>query len=185
MRRITSHLIVALITFTIGVAVPGIRVINNSSSVPAAKPAEGLPQSNQITPVSLEEILRNRDLSIYDQGGEYGCAYLPYNSTVAACNESTARARDFIWKHWREKRRGYVRVRLLSEDTFDVAHFFVEPDDKGAWRVECRLVRDYENAGDWVFASVSRRRARKYDIPPLGTLMLVFRDKDGKVIFEV
>ena len=185
MRRLTSHVIVALITFTVGVAVASIRLDNSRPLVPPAEPAEALPKPKPFTPVTVEEIVRNRDLSLYDRGGEHGCAYLPYTSEVAACDKSTSRARDFIRKHWRERRRGYVTVRLLSEDTFDVAHFFVEPDARGEWHVELRLVRDDEHVGDWDLRAVGRRRAGRFDTPPPGTLMLVLKDKDGKTVLEL
>jgi hypothetical protein len=48
------------------------------------------------------------------------------------------RARNFIWNHWREKRRGYVVVRRTSADSASDIYMYIEPDDVGAWRVVWR-----------------------------------------------
>ncbi len=58
-----------------------------------------------------------------------------------AQNNVIARARVFLWEHWRDRKRGYLIITLSSVDATSTSHVFVEPDDMGRWRVYWRIVR--------------------------------------------
>jgi hypothetical protein len=52
-------------------------------------------------------------------------------------------ARDFIWKHWQEKKPGYFRISLNGVDATSTSHIFIEPDAKGDWQITWRIVRNH------------------------------------------
>jgi len=72
-----------------------------------------------------------------------------------------AKAREFIWDHWQDRKRGYLRLTLSSVDATSTSHIFVEKDDAGRWRVYWRIVRHHSEVDDlptaydvrWVVAS--------------------------------
>lgn len=43
--------------------------------------------------------------------------------------------RDFIWQHWNEKRRGYIKMTTDMVDWVTTDHIFIEPDQEGQWHV--------------------------------------------------
>jgi hypothetical protein len=102
-------------------------------------------------------------------------------------------ARDFIWNHWREKKRGYVVVTMTSPDSASNVHIFIEPEIGGAWRVVWRSEllycacpephtpgEIYESAE---VRSVEQKRATETDIDwPAGTRYLVFLDTYGNEV---
>ena len=53
-----------------------------------------------------------------------------------------ARAREFVWQHWRNHRRGYLTLTAHSVDAAATSHIFVEQESNGRWRVAWRIVRD-------------------------------------------
>ena len=131
---------------------------------------------------------QGRDLSNYDQGGRFGCGIVG-KSEFGACLDSIARARNFLWEHWTQKRRAYAIVELGSVDAVSDSHIFIEPDETGAWHVVWRIERvlcmscagDVDQVPD--IRSVERSKAEQsFDYVPAGTTILVFRDKAGKQI---
>src|SRR5437899_6917316 len=70
----------------------------------------------------------NRDLSAYSFGGHLGCK-TPLIRESRRCQSSLRNARDFIWNHWRDKKRGYLVVTTTSADAASDVHIFIEPDD--------------------------------------------------------
>jgi len=59
-------------------------------------------------------------------------------------NSILAKARSFLWEHWRDRKRGYLTLTLSSVDHTGTSHVFVEPDDSGRWRVYWRLLDAHE-----------------------------------------
>lgn len=76
------------------------------------------------------EISRLRDLSTYSQGGHFVCCrrddWPPPQEVFI---------RNFIWQHWMEKRRGYVRLSTRGVDNSFTTHYLVEPNEEGHWVV--------------------------------------------------
>jgi hypothetical protein len=135
-------------------------------------------------------VAQERDLSLYDDGGHSNCragmvrfrGESPDDFKFAYCQ--ILKARDFIWEHWQNKRRGYIRISFDSVDAVSTAHIFVEPNPEGAWHVAWRWVRDSGEIDDLPdLRSVERRQAKREDVEhKVGTLILVFRDKEGDEI---
>lgn len=68
----------------------------------------------------------SRDLSRYEDGGVYRdhSGYIP----------DVQRLREFVWIHWKQKRRGYVEVVYAGTDFGTQAYIFIEPVN-GRWGV--------------------------------------------------
>ena len=84
-------------------------------------------------------ITENRDLAKYVDGGFFDCRGWIDAQKRQLCDEH--KLRDFIWKQWHEKSRGYVRVTYDSVDAVSTSHIFIEPDKSGNWSVKWRIAR--------------------------------------------
>lgn len=130
-----------------------------SITIPAQKRTRGLPPKPVNTPVSKEEtpgqlvkiihgqngelttkdILQNRNISLYDQGGSIDCReWTPEKGSQPRCDEK--KVRDFLWAHGTEKRRGYLRIIYNSVDWWGTAHIFIEPQEGDTWHIGWRTV---------------------------------------------
>jgi len=90
--------------------------------------------------LTTKDITQNRDLTKYEQGGYFDCrSWAPEEDDRGECNEK--KIRDFIWLHWTEKKRGYIRVTRNSVDAQSTSHIFIEPNNSGKWRAVWRIVR--------------------------------------------
>jgi hypothetical protein len=138
-------------------------------------------------PVTKGRFIQNRDLSLYNFGGEYSDCRNIMLKEIPKCQIDKAKARKFIWKHWQNKKRAYLVVTFSSVDNSSDAHIFVEPDAKGNWN----LIWIWERFGMWArrgynfdlleINSVKLKRATKGDYEYLpGEYYLSFLDKDGE-----
>lgn len=84
-------------------------------------------------------ITQGRDMTQYEQGGHFWCSTRPYGNEEDRLH-GEKKVRDFIWQHWTEKKRGYIKMTCGQTDTSETTHYFVEPDDKGAWITERRNI---------------------------------------------
>src|ERR1043166_1011590 len=89
-----------------------------------------LPESSPPAPIPQSEIIQGRDLGLYDTGGEF-LAVLSHPITP----EQMEKLRSFISEHWKNHRRGYVRVNVAGIDNLEESHIFIEPGDAGNWRI--------------------------------------------------
>lgn len=90
--------------------------------------------------LTTKDITQKRDMPQYSDGGYFDCrGWVSKNEFRGNCDEK--KVRDFIWQHWTEKKRGYVRVTYDSVDAKSTSHIFIEPDEKGEWSVAWRMVR--------------------------------------------
>jgi len=103
-----------------------------------------------------------------------------------------ARARTFLWQHWRDHKQAYLRITLSGVDATSTSHVFVEHDNAGRWRVSWRIVRHIGRVDDlptyysmeWVTPAGFRKPGK--DLPegqepdPIKN-RLEFRDKCGDV----
>ena len=90
--------------------------------------------------LTAKDITQNRDLTKYEQGGYFDCrGWTAKNDDRGECNEK--KIRDFIWSHWTEKKRGYIRITYNSVDAQSTSHIFIEQNSNGKWRVARRIVR--------------------------------------------
>ena len=133
-----------------------------------------------------------RDLSGYDFGGRQGCGIV-LKIELPKCEASMKMARDFIWRHWTDRRRGYVIVKMASPDAQSDAHIFIEPDEAGVWHIAWNWQRIFGFAGGRDVSgdidamtdirSVEQKLATDTDYRALpGTLYLSFIGRDGKEV---
>src|ERR1700730_1092735 len=78
-----------------------------------------------------EVIVEQRDLNFYADGGEF-------TSGPGKEVSNIAELRQFVWRHWNEKTRAYVRLSMSGKDSTGLTYFFIESDQTGAWRIACR-----------------------------------------------
>lgn len=135
----------------------------------------------------------DRNLSDYSFGGHLVCKEALSRSSLR-CQSSYRKARDFIWNHWREKKRAYIVVTITSPDAGSDVHIFIEPDDANVWRVVWRWENLYcascpePDISGAIYQSpemrsIERKRAGETDVDvPLGTRYLVFLDADGNEV---
>jgi len=163
-----------------------LMLINGASVIlaqkrPSAHPLPLTPSTTDYLYRSWKKlsIAQGRDLSLYDQEGSQCCWHL--NSIV--------KARDFLWQHWREKRRAYLIIEFMGIDSVDNAHIFIEPDAGGEWHVVWRWERAFpprrrissvEDLPD--IRSIERRPANeeKSRNKDEDQYVLVFIGQDGK-----
>jgi hypothetical protein len=79
-----------------------------------------------------------RDIKTYEDGGSYELTWGA--SGPDELEKIKERVRTFIWGHWQRKQAAYITVRDCTAyfDGCDGPTFFalyVEPDEKGGWRI--------------------------------------------------
>src|SRR5262249_8498685 len=133
---------------------------------------------------TLASLLGSRDMSLYEDGGDHSSPCFQVSAAEPDCGESLAYARKFIWSHWHNKLRGYLRITFCRGDRCTEAHLFIEPDKNGDWRV----VEYYDRGCDLDDARFERirditnvmfKRATKADYFPAGSLFLKMTGRDG------
>ena len=90
--------------------------------------------------LTSKDITQNRDMAQYDKGGHFDCHGWD-KEPKDVCDEK--KVRNFIWQHWTEKKRGYIRVTYGSVDARSTSHIFIEPDEKGEWYIARRIARSH------------------------------------------
>jgi hypothetical protein len=167
------------------------------SQVPGANkppPGYGIPKSSDVVSHGAElttgDIAQGRDLTLYDQGGHLDCRRYTEGKRLPVRTRE-AHLRKFIWDHWKQKRRGYVRETGNSVDAQATFHFFIEPNADEVWHIACRIVRSeiYPtkdpniNEMPEIF-SVERDLPKKGDESPDASYVLVFKGKDGSQVMR-
>lgn len=130
-------------------------------------------------------ITQERNLALYDDGGHSNCRgglvqfHGENDSDFSSKKCIIPKVRDFLWQHWQEKKRGYVRISFDTVDAVSTSHIFVEPDPNGRWHVVWRIVRHSEEITDLPdIISVERAKHERTDYGG-GSYILVFRDDEG------
>lgn len=135
-----------------------------------------------------EELIENRDLSLYDLGDEFSNCFNHgfSNSEFRKCEKQQSVARSFIAKHLEEKKRGYIIYEWSGIDCSGVIHIFIEPNYDGEWYIILRTVGDYrqQNLRETKGYSVKYKRAKSDDDYPfeIGTNFLTILDENGSVV---
>jgi len=146
----------------------------------------------QKTPIKPKTVTAGRDLSLYDNGGRQGCGII-LKTELPKSEASLQIARNFIWEHWTNQKRGYVIVKRASVDAESDAHIFIEPGESGVWHVVWTWERIFGNVGTRDVAgeiddmpdirSVERKIATDKDYRYLrDTPYLSFIGNDGKEV---
>jgi len=129
-----------------------------------------------------------RDLKMYDKAGPYVFEFRrgEVNPKIAAA------MREFLWSHWIRHQRGYASSTQSSiEGEASTAWYYVEPDEKGVWRISVRIERRSETV-EYDAYIVERieppknrltefKRIDDKDNRPAQSYRLVLRDKTGNL----
>jgi hypothetical protein len=91
--------------------------------------------------LTTANIASGRDLKQYGGGGHFDCRKWTRPQGAAQTDCDTPQVRDFIWQHWQDKRRGYIRITFDTVDAVSTAHIFIEPNQQGIWHVAWRWAR--------------------------------------------
>jgi hypothetical protein len=126
------------------------------------------------------DIAQGRDLSLYDKGGHF-----------LASGSNLPKIRAFIWRHWHNKQRGYIRVTVSGADWPATLHFFIEPDRQGAWHIALRVASSHtyppsepNRVSDQpIIFSVARVKRKEFD--NLGSYVLTFKASDGSELLRL
>lgn len=96
--------------------------------------------SGEHNELTTKGILQGRNMANYEQGGHYDCSdWAPPDDPRGTCDQK--KVRDFIWEHWSERKRGYVRMTHGTIDALATSHIFLEPGTRGEWRIVWRIAR--------------------------------------------
>ena len=136
--------------------------------------------------LTTSDIAQERGLSLYDSGGHFNCrSWIPAQDDPKP-NCDIPKVRDFIWQHWENKQRAYIRITFDSVDAVSTSHIFIEPDQNGKWHVAWRIVRHLGEITDIPdIRSIKQRRATREDFEcncKPGTMILSFIDWEGDEI---
>ena len=84
---------------------------------------------------TLAQEAAKRDLSRYEQGGEFTLRYW-YGQEPQDEAQVMARARKLLWTLWRKKRLAHFAiVKIYTHGDSTEINYYVEPDEEGRWRV--------------------------------------------------
>lgn len=92
--------------------------------------------------LTAKDIAQNRNLQDYNQGSHFYCRSRFSGSFGNDPDklDGEKKVRDFIWQHWIEKKRGYIRISCPGTDVRNTAHYFIEPDANGEWNIVKRYI---------------------------------------------
>jgi hypothetical protein len=105
--------------------------------------------------LTVEDVGQGRDLRTYDTLEV--AAPEPRVAVDPRREQFLAPARDFLWKHWRERTRAYLILTASSVDATSTSHVFIEKDEFGRWRLYWRIVRHHGEVDDLPTIYVVRR----------------------------
>jgi hypothetical protein len=135
-------------------------------------------KDNEWTTVNITQ---NRDMSQYEEGGHFWCRNRPYGN-FGDIKRGEKKVRDFIWQHWTEKKRGYIKFTCGYTDTSRTIHYFIEPNEKGEWNIARRdIFQNLENEKTMmndVLISIERIETENNN----SDWTLISRNKTGEII---
>jgi hypothetical protein len=125
-----------------------------------------------------------RDLKLYEQARHFNCrrwtsAAINNKRNYDEVEQRLTKAREFIWEHWRNKKRGYLRITLDSVDAVSTSHIFIEPDAQGTWQIVWRIARWHAMMRDSLDDMPILRQVEKSKNKN-GQTILIFKDADGE-----
>jgi hypothetical protein len=134
-----------------------------------------------------ELLIQDRNLSLYDFGGRSSNCGVILLTEVRKCEAVRKKARDFIWKHWQAKKRGYIECEWSGTDSGVNYQVFIEPDKNGEWHMlwigERFGMPPNHGTFEKVIYQVKRKRATNDDYQyENGIVYLSFLDKDGEEV---
>ena len=108
----------------------------------------GVKVQHQGVSLTIDDVAQGRNLSNYDKLELPDVE--PKNVMDRLHHPNFARARTFLWEHWRDRKQAYLIFTVSSVDSTSTSHMFIEKDEIGHWRVYWRIVRSHAIAGSEV-----------------------------------
>lgn len=87
-----------------------------------------------------KDVTQDRDIAQYDQGGHFICCRAT-DETGIKIEEKTVR--DFIWQHWVENKKGYIKLSYIGADNSNTTHYFIEPNENNEWTVNWKVISEH------------------------------------------
>lgn len=132
-------------------------------------------------------IFQDRDISAYEYGGRIADCFNNFDILAKDCRLAEKQAREFIYKHWQDKKRAYI-ILEFNCDVCNEYYVFIEPDKNGNWHIVWREELSYfergfsSNISNEEMISVVYKITTEDDWLEIGTKLLSFLDKDGKEV---
>ena len=95
--------------------------------------------------LTTSDIAQKRDLTLYKNGGHFDCRTWA-ETQQGSCDLS--KLLEFVWQHWENKQRAYIRITGDSVDAVSTSHIFIEPSQDKTWHIAWRIVRHYGEITD-------------------------------------
>jgi len=140
-------------------------------------PAKVIQRGQELT---TDDIAQARNLSTYDDGGFFDCS--DYWNKPSRDYRQISAIRKFIWQHWQQKKRGYIRATFNSRDAWSTSHIFIEPGPGGHWHVAWRIARHNNEITDCPDITAVAWEPRRQNDEHKGSKLLVFRHEDYTAI---
>lgn len=148
-----------------------------------------------VTESSIESrilVSQERDLSLYEFGGQRADCKMMYSADVKRCKTALEKSRYFILKHWQTKTKGFISLKQTTLDSTRESHIFIEPDKNGNWHIVWstegwNMAGSPQQSETTAYAtdirSVKLKRATRDDYHfETGTNYLSFLNKDGEEV---
>lgn len=130
-----------------------------------------------------ETIFQNRDISMYDFGGRVTSCFNGRGFQTEDCQLLLKnQAREFIYKHWQDKKLAYIILEFEGEGGGEF-YVFIEPNKDNDWHIVWRAKsKDFSSyIQNEEMTLLKYKIATKDDYPyKVGTKYLSFLDKDGR-----
>jgi hypothetical protein len=126
--------------------------------------------------LTTANVAQGRDLKLYENGGHVDCTH-SFEKKWQVPSDCEQKVRMFVWLHWKDHRRGYIRTSGNSVDSTTTSHIFVEPATDGKWVIIIR------NVNSWYGAPGGKRQM--FDFPPAVSAQLVKKKRKGETTYEL
>ena len=116
-----------------------------------------------------------RDLSRYEQGCEFTLRHW-HGQMMDDEEGAKARVREFLWKRWRDKRLTHCAIVVgYTHGDSTTTNYYVEPDEKGRWRIAVETVSSCCSLEVMQAAMEGRKMEREVVTRVVGVYYLVSR----------
>ncbi len=121
--------------------------------------------------ITNDDIFQGRDISLYEK------------TDTSKCNNYKCierKMRNFIWEHWNNKKRGYIKHKLQGIDVSYTEHIFIEPDSQENWRVVWKI--EHYQISDTVDKSIKEFIGINSIERVKGNEELIFKNDNGETV---
>lgn len=122
--------------------------------------------------ITDEIILQGRDLSLYDKADTNKCS-------TQTCRDK--KMREFVWQHWKNKKRGYVFERRQGIDLSVTTHIFIEPNEQGEWIITWKVATNHAVLGNDISETLGIVSVKQI-LSKNGRFKLELKNKNGETL---